>query len=464
MATGNIRGLAVAWVGNQFATYLNVYCALPEWDVSRVRSLRYVFYKATRFDADLNAWKTSSVTDLSYAFYATASFRGKGVARWDVAGVTAFTQAFRHAKLFDADLSAWKTSSVTDLSYAFSNAASFKGVGVNKFDVAKVRTLQGTFSGARLFDADLNAWDTSSATSLYAMFLNAASFRGVGVASMNVAKVYTFSQMFAGVKLFDADLSAWDTSSAIYMTRFFRGATAFTGAGVSSWDVARVKSLQSTFEAAVVFNGDVAAWQVSQVTDITATFARASAFNINIAKWDVSRVETFFNALGQTVAMNQDLNAWMPAFAARGYAAGNIASFMGYRRPSAAWAKSAAPLLHGGLPARAGGQGAFRVDAGTDYTVPGPFAYPRGLDLATAFTSFGNLKFGATRFRVQVEPPTRDLVFYDAETGTWVLQPKPGKHNGTTYTATLIGTDTDGNGGVRWKMDTRLGPAMGMGA
>ena len=47
-------------------------------------------------------------------------------------------QTFRDAKVFDADLASWQTSSATDLSFAFSGAVSFRGAGVHAWVVGKV--------------------------------------------------------------------------------------------------------------------------------------------------------------------------------------------------------------------------------------------------------------------------------------------------------------------------------------
>ena len=78
---------------------------------------------------------------------------------------------FNHASSFNADLSKWDVSSVTDMPYMFS---------------------------ATCFNGDLSKWGVSSVTSMDFMFLNAASFNqklcGIAWVNSKASK----SSMFAG--------------------------------------------------------------------------------------------------------------------------------------------------------------------------------------------------------------------------------------------------------------------------
>ena len=58
---------------------------------------------------------------------------------------------------------------------------------MNSWEVHLVTNMEGIFSGATAFNADISAWDTSSVTSM--------------------------EGMFEGATAFNADISAWDTSS-----------------------------------------------------------------------------------------------------------------------------------------------------------------------------------------------------------------------------------------------------------
>ena len=58
--------------------------------------------------------------------------------------------------------------------------------------------LNRTFSGARKFNGNLSAWDTSGVTDMTRMFYQASVFGGTGVSTWNTAKVVTITDMFRG--------------------------------------------------------------------------------------------------------------------------------------------------------------------------------------------------------------------------------------------------------------------------
>ena len=79
---------------------------------------------------------------------------------------------------------------------------------------------------------NMNSWDVSQVTSMYAMFYMASAF--------------------------NADISAWDTSSVTNMEYMFRGATSFN-ADISAWNTSSVTSMSSMFYGAAAFNADISA-------------------------------------------------------------------------------------------------------------------------------------------------------------------------------------------------------------
>ena len=244
------------WINTEAAAR-KVYCALPGWDVSEVTSLRVVFHDEARFDSDLSRWTVFNVTSLYGTFAGAAAFRGVGVDRWAVGKVATLHTTFQSARVFDANLSSWETSSVTSLGGTFNGAVAFRGAGASTWKVGKVANFEATFQSARVFDANLASWETSSATSLDGTFRRAEAFRGAGMSTWKVSRVKTFEGTFQGASVFDANLASWQTSTATSLGGTFNGAASFRGVGVHIWDVANVANFHGTFRNAPLFDADL---------------------------------------------------------------------------------------------------------------------------------------------------------------------------------------------------------------
>jgi Mycoplasma protein of unknown function, DUF285 len=77
----------------------------------------------------------------------------------------------------------------------FHDAAFFTG-DISQWDVRSVRYFDGMFYGAALFDSDLSLWRTDSAESMEEMFRDAWSFRGLGVENFNVTGVRFLANIY----------------------------------------------------------------------------------------------------------------------------------------------------------------------------------------------------------------------------------------------------------------------------
>ena len=84
-----------------------------------------MFAGATAFNADISRWDVSHVTDMSEMFYYTKSFNAD-ISKWDVSRVTDMHEMFVGATSFNVDLSKWDVSRVTTMSRMFYYASSFR--------------------------------------------------------------------------------------------------------------------------------------------------------------------------------------------------------------------------------------------------------------------------------------------------------------------------------------------------
>merc|ERR1719201_1621684 len=80
-----------------------------------------MFYGVSSFNADLSKWDVSRVTDMKNMFYAVSSFNAD-LSKWDVSSVTDMNHMFYGVSSFNADLSKWDVSSMSKM---FNGASSF---------------------------------------------------------------------------------------------------------------------------------------------------------------------------------------------------------------------------------------------------------------------------------------------------------------------------------------------------
>ena len=98
---------------------------ISQWDMSSVTSMQYSFSvgwnngayeegynaKAKFFNADISQWITSAVTDMSHLFSRAEAFTGS-LTKWDVGAVTSMTNMFSSAHLWNGDISKWNVAKV----------------------------------------------------------------------------------------------------------------------------------------------------------------------------------------------------------------------------------------------------------------------------------------------------------------------------------------------------------------
>ncbi len=92
---------------------------ISEWNVSNVENMKYMFYRCQNFDCDLSKWDVSNVKNMESIFQYCISFKGNGVENWDISQVTDFNCAFFDCKKFNKNLNNWKINRNADISGMF---------------------------------------------------------------------------------------------------------------------------------------------------------------------------------------------------------------------------------------------------------------------------------------------------------------------------------------------------------
>jgi surface protein len=204
-------------------------------------------------------------------------------------------------------ISEWDTSSVTSMTALFRSKKDFID-DISKWDVSKVTSMFYMFQGASSFNQPLNSWDVSKVTNMEWMFMDASSFNQP-LASWDVKSVGSMNGMFYGASSFNQPLASWDVKSVGSMTGMFGVASSFNQP-LDSWDVSKVTNMNGMFAGASSFNRPLDSWDVSKVTNMDHMFWKASSFNQPLVSWDVSKVTSMSSMFNGASSFNQCLRSW----------------------------------------------------------------------------------------------------------------------------------------------------------
>jgi surface protein len=258
------------------------------------------------FNADISHWDVSSVTDMEYMFYNASSFN-QPLDAWDVSSVITMEYMFYNARRFNQPIGSWDVSSVTTMESMFQFARSFNG-DISSWDVSSVATMLRMFNSASSFNQPIGSWDVSNVTDMGAMFFDAFDFNQP-LDSWDVSNVTRVSGMFHDADSFNQPIGSWDVSSVTNMGGMFSYADSFNRP-IGSWDVSSVTDMGFMFRSAGSFNQPLDSWDVSSVTDMLSMFNDASSFNQPLGSWDVSSVTNMLGMFADASSFDQPIGSW----------------------------------------------------------------------------------------------------------------------------------------------------------
>jgi len=383
------------------------------WTVNRVTNMSSMFTNASSFNADLSNWDASSVTTMERMFENARNFNNGQTAvnvmasslnsgtkplGWSTPSLTNVFRMFANASGFNQNINSLDVSRVTNFSYMFAgeDISSTPTDGLNLLDGsnrssfnngdnfvsdsapgtvplwptnspgsatgASAINMSFMFQGAKFFNQEVSAWDTSNVTTMQQMFESANRFNNGDAKfattsnslSWTTSRVENFAGMFNNTYMFNQNLNTWDVSSGttfrlMFSVRFnvlnsvyfnngdtqgatsantmtwfgtpslpaqvdllglFRNNTWFNQ-DVSAWNTSKATTMTSVFQGATSFNNGLAAgsggslsWDTSAATNMGGMFSGASNFNQSIDYWDTSQVLSFVSMFQDATRFN----------------------------------------------------------------------------------------------------------------------------------------------------------------
>ena len=250
-------------------------CTSGITDMSNLFRVGGSYSGTTSFNADISHWDTSSVTDMSSMFNSASSFN-QDIGNWDTSSVTTTFTMFASASAFNQNIGNWDTSSVTNMGFMFA-AASVFNQAIGSWDTSSVTNMQFMFNSASVFNQAIGNWDTSSVTNMSSMFNTASAFNQA-IGNWDTSSVTDMGGMFNFASVFNRDIGNWDTSSVTNMGLMFVFASAFNQ-DIGNWDTSSVTNMGFMFDTASVFNQNLSGWCVSKISSLPFDFAfKATAF------------------------------------------------------------------------------------------------------------------------------------------------------------------------------------------
>ena len=132
--------------------------------------------------------------------------------RWCGGDTRYYSKALPH-------ISTWNTSQVTDMSGLFGRT------GLNENDDVEDKSCV-LLADLPLFNDDISAWDTSSVTTMEKMFQGQSAFN-CPIGDWRVDKVTNMRHMFDGASAFNQPLGDWKVDKVTNMCMMFHGASSF---------------------------------------------------------------------------------------------------------------------------------------------------------------------------------------------------------------------------------------------
>lgn len=288
--TTNVTTMQAMFSGCTSLTELS----LSEFDTSKVTSMGSMFQNCSGLTSlDLSHFNTSNVTVMAYMFNGCENLLNLDISNFDTSRVTSMYMMFnRCSSLVHLDLSHFNTLNVTNMSYLFASCRDLIDVDLSSFNTSKVTNMENMFAGCQsLASLDVSNFDTSNVTTMSRMFAECDSLVSLDLGSFVTSKVTKMDHMFRGNDLLQSInfSNGFDTSSVSSMDAMFLGCSSLINLDVSSFRTSNVTTFNQMFHGCKsLTNLDVSSFDSSKVTNMSSMFMGC----LNLTELDLKNFDT----------------------------------------------------------------------------------------------------------------------------------------------------------------------------
>lgn len=289
-------------------------CSLSNtWDMSNVRTMRYMFAGTTENIPDISGWDmTGEVEDVTGLFYQAINFN-QDISPWDVQYVTKMDYMFSYATSFNQDIKDWIINSGASMFGIFHEATAFVNAngGCRYFDTVvqwnmfltdNVCFQQGS-PGCNY--QCVNCHTACAPTSVPTSAPTSAPTIQIGcVNSVDPTDCERYCDNASFVANNCENSAQWHMGLVTNMGGMFSGATEFNE-DLNYWDTQNVINMDGMFMNALSFNRDISDWATAaNLRTMNGMFFNARAFKqSSLANWALDGVTEFHQLFEGTPAL-----------------------------------------------------------------------------------------------------------------------------------------------------------------
>lgn len=307
--------------------------SMPQWDMSNVKNMEYMFYSQyksdfTSLNQDISSWNVSSVENMKRMFQ--NSYYNGDFSKWDVSKVKNMEKMFDNGNLstknYDKLLNAWsKLDLEKNVSFGLvevktTNFGTDVIIGTQYSGKARVarKLLQSKFKW-KIKDSGIDVFDLGEFKPFIIKCKVESNYFGNNY--INIPNEYGYFYQYNidwGDGLTDTNITTHQghtyTNEGNYTIKISGNfpyiKTDYSLLDIIQWGDNEWKSMEDTFSQSPTMISATDAPNLLAVTHMSFMFSNNYTFNSPISHWDVSNVEYMGGIFSKAKSFNQDLSAW----------------------------------------------------------------------------------------------------------------------------------------------------------